>query len=150
MVAAYLGEKGLEDYYGAQGLANPFATLYPFLRPTIFVVRIENHTRKTVFFNPSMSGMVDNAGKPYVNRDLTDFYPYLGDDEERQSRMSALRATLYDTQLRLSPGNSAERLLAFDALGGDVQGVKLILRDLYVGDLPLDIPFPFDCKYRSE
>jgi len=148
VVAAYLSEKGLDDYYSGQGLTNPFTVLYPFLRPTVFVVRIENHTKKMVYLNPSMSGMVDNNGKPYVNRDLTDFYPYLGDDEERRARMGALQVTLYDTQLKLSPGNASERLLAFDAMGGELKGVKLILRDLYVGDLPLDIPFAFDCRYR--
>lgn len=148
IVVAHLGQEGIESYYAGQGLINPLTILYPLLKPTLFVVRIENHTRKILYFNPSMSGVVDNDGKPYVNRDITDFYPYLGNDNERAARMAALRATLFDTQVRLVPGASVERLMAFDAIGAGVRRVKLVLRDLYVGDLPLDIPFLFSCQYR--
>lgn len=148
IVVAFLDQRGLDGYYAAQELTNPFATIFPLLRPTVFLARIENHGLKPIVFNPALSGMVDDNGKPYVNRDLTDFYSYLGEDADREKRMAALRSTLFDTQVRLTPGASAERMLVYDAIGEGVKGVKLVLRDVYVGHLPIEVPFLFSCSYK--
>lgn len=148
VVAASLDEDGLARYYEGLGLDNPFDVVYPRLQPAIFLLRIENHTPQNVFFNPALSGLADDDGKPYVNRDLTDFYSYLGDDAARDRRLAALKPTLFDTQARLAPGQAVERLLAYDAIGGGVKGVKLILRDIYVGEKALEVPFLFEVRYR--
>lgn len=148
VVTAFLDQAGLDSYYTARELSNPFAAIYPFLRPTVFLTRIENHSLKPILFNPALSGMVDNEGKPYVNRDLTDFYSYLGEGRDKDGRMAVLRTTLFDTPVRLVPGASAERMLVYDAIGEGVKGIKLILRDVYVGQLPVDIPFLFSCSYK--
>lgn len=109
-------------------------------------MEIENLSGKNIYYNPSLTTLVDDSMDYKKPLDYTDFFEITRDDPKMERKLAAEKSRFYDTAANLPPGSTVSKSLAFPPIAKDAWSAELMVKDLYIGTDTVNLRFPFKVK----
>ncbi len=112
----------------------------------ILKVGIENNSKFSVIYNPSLTALTDDGLDFLRPLDYTDLYDLTVADSGLESGLEDMTGKFYDIVLTLQPGEKSTRLIIFEPLSKNTSSAELDMEEIYIGTRTINLRFPFVLK----
>ena len=134
------------EEFRSSGEPNPFGEDETAIGRFIFLkVRLENHSARTLVFNPMRSSLLREGEAPKRPLENSDLFVFADEESAAaEARGRSFRRVSYDITVTVRPGQELERYLVFPAPEDEVKQVDLEIADLWHGSTSFDLRFGFE------
>ena len=110
-----------------------------------FRVRLENHSARTLVFNPMRASLLREGEAPLVPLENSDLFMFAKDEHaDAEARGRVFRRMSFDGAVTLRPGQEIERYLAFRSPKELASRFVLEIADLWLDAKAFDLYFTFE------